>query len=121
MTSGAAEVLAEYRGYKEMKMRPAIGEAEAMTLARHWMPDLIVVGISIPECNGFDASLISFDAEDPVEAIMVLTGGIGVDRVIDAVGVDARIRTAVQPFRQTRRNKRSPRAARLRRSGTRTA
>ena len=57
MTSGAAEVLAEYRGYKEMKMRPAIGEAEAMTLARHWMPDLIVVGISIPECNGFDASL----------------------------------------------------------------
>jgi len=35
------------------------------------------------------AEPIDFDQEDPVEAIMRLTGGIGVDRVIDAVGVDA--------------------------------
>jgi threonine dehydrogenase-like Zn-dependent dehydrogenase len=35
------------------------------------------------------AEPIDFDREDPVEAIMRLTGGIGVDRVIDAVGVDA--------------------------------
>ena len=75
----------------------------------------------LDSARSLGAEVINFDAEDPVEAIMALTGGIGVDRVIDAVGVDARIRTAVQPFRQTRRNKRSPRAARLRRSGTRTA
>jgi threonine dehydrogenase-like Zn-dependent dehydrogenase len=32
---------------------------------------------------------IDFNAEDPVEIIHQLTGGIGVDRAIDAVGVDA--------------------------------
>jgi len=30
--------------------------------------------------------VIDFNAEDPVEAIRRLTGGIGVDRAIDAVG-----------------------------------
>ncbi|SFH26995.1 Threonine dehydrogenase [Palleronia marisminoris] len=35
------------------------------------------------------AECINFDEEDPVETIVKLTGGIGVDRVIDAVGVDA--------------------------------
>lgn len=35
------------------------------------------------------AEVIDFEAEDPVEALRELTGGIGPDRVIDAVGVDA--------------------------------
>ncbi|SAK58283.1 zinc-containing alcohol dehydrogenase [Caballeronia fortuita] len=35
------------------------------------------------------AEAVNFDEEDPVAAILALTGGIGVDRVIDAVGVDA--------------------------------
>lgn len=35
------------------------------------------------------AEVINFDEDSPVEAIRELTGGIGVDRVIDAVGVDA--------------------------------
>ncbi len=35
------------------------------------------------------AEVINFDGEDPVEAVRRLTGGIGVDRAIDAVGVDA--------------------------------
>jgi threonine dehydrogenase-like Zn-dependent dehydrogenase len=35
------------------------------------------------------AEVIDFDEEDPVETIQRLTGGIGVDRAIDAVGVDA--------------------------------
>ncbi|MDD5203956.1 MAG: alcohol dehydrogenase catalytic domain-containing protein [Desulfobacterales bacterium] len=35
------------------------------------------------------AEVIDFSAEDPVEVILELTGGIGVDRVIEAVGVDA--------------------------------
>lgn len=35
------------------------------------------------------AEVINFDQEDPVETILRLTDGIGVDRVIDAVGVDA--------------------------------
>ncbi|MFF0204614.1 zinc-dependent alcohol dehydrogenase [Streptomyces sp. NPDC005017] len=35
------------------------------------------------------AETIDFNAEDPVEAVRELTGGIGVDRVIEAVGVEA--------------------------------
>jgi hypothetical protein len=35
------------------------------------------------------AKVNDFNAEHPVEAIRRLTGGIGVDRAIDVVGVDA--------------------------------
>lgn len=35
------------------------------------------------------AEAVHFEEEDPVEAILELTGGIGADRAIDAVGVDA--------------------------------
>ncbi|MFC0041262.1 zinc-dependent alcohol dehydrogenase [Actinomadura rayongensis] len=36
-----------------------------------------------------NAETIDFNAEDPVTSIKDMTGGIGADRVIDAVGVDA--------------------------------
>lgn len=36
-----------------------------------------------------NAEVINFNTEDPVEMVRELTGGIGVDRVIEAVGVDA--------------------------------
>ncbi|HUH12966.1 MAG TPA: zinc-dependent alcohol dehydrogenase [Longimicrobiales bacterium] len=39
--------------------------------------------------RGQGAEVIDFEEEDPVETILELTGGIGVDRAIDAVGVDA--------------------------------
>lgn len=35
------------------------------------------------------AETVNFETEDPVRVILTLTGGIGADRVIDAVGVDA--------------------------------
>ncbi|WP_223638162.1 zinc-dependent alcohol dehydrogenase [Corallococcus sp. EGB] len=35
------------------------------------------------------AEVINFEEEDPVETLKRFTGGIGVDRIIDAVGVDA--------------------------------
>lgn len=35
------------------------------------------------------AEPVDFDQEDPIATILALTGGIGVDRAIDAVGVDA--------------------------------
>ncbi|WP_225992750.1 alcohol dehydrogenase catalytic domain-containing protein [Actinomadura rudentiformis] len=36
-----------------------------------------------------NAETIDFNVEDPVEVVGELTGGVGADRVIDAVGVDA--------------------------------
>ena len=41
-----------------------------------------------------NAETIDFNAEHPVEAIKELTGGIGADRVIDAVGIDAEMPAA---------------------------
>jgi threonine dehydrogenase-like Zn-dependent dehydrogenase len=35
------------------------------------------------------AEVVNFEEEDPTEVLVELTGGIGVDRAIDAVGVDA--------------------------------
>ncbi|NLF30137.1 MAG: alcohol dehydrogenase catalytic domain-containing protein [Planctomycetes bacterium] len=35
------------------------------------------------------AEVVDFDSEDPVDAILGQTGGIGVDRAIDAVGIEA--------------------------------
>ncbi|WP_185755346.1 zinc-binding dehydrogenase [Micromonospora sp. A202] len=37
------------------------------------------------------AEVVNFNAEDPVQTIVDMTGGIGVDKVTDAVGVDAEL------------------------------
>jgi threonine dehydrogenase-like Zn-dependent dehydrogenase len=39
--------------------------------------------------RGLGAEIVDFDREDPVEMVREMTRGIGVDRVVDAVGVDA--------------------------------
>ncbi len=44
------------------------------------------------------AEVINFDEDDPVAVIIEQTGGIGVDRVIDAVGVDA-VHPTADPLR----------------------
>src|ERR1041384_3371007 len=49
--------------------------------------DTIPSRLEIARAQG--AEVINFNEEDPVKAIKDLTAGIGVDRVIDAVGVDA--------------------------------
>lgn len=52
---------------------------------------LCVDGIAsrLDQARGRGAEAIDFNTEDPLEVIKELTGGIGVDRVVDAVGVDA--------------------------------
>jgi threonine dehydrogenase-like Zn-dependent dehydrogenase len=48
------------------------------------------------------AEAIDYNQEDPVATIMELTGGIGVDRAIDAVGVDANMPTSGSATRQSK-------------------
>jgi threonine dehydrogenase-like Zn-dependent dehydrogenase len=43
----------------------------------------------LDKARGQNAETIDFNREDPVAVVKELTGGIGVDRVIDAVGIDA--------------------------------
>ncbi|MEU5870643.1 zinc-dependent alcohol dehydrogenase [Glycomyces sp. NPDC047369] len=52
---------------------------------------LVVDGIPsrLEKAREQHAEVIDFNREDPVAAVKDLTGGIGVDRVIEAVGVDA--------------------------------
>jgi threonine dehydrogenase-like Zn-dependent dehydrogenase len=65
----------------------AIKSAFLMGASQVFAIDRVIDRMEI--ARGFGAEIIDFESEDPVEAIMELTGGIGVDRVIDAVGIDA--------------------------------
>jgi threonine dehydrogenase-like Zn-dependent dehydrogenase len=65
----------------------AIASARLMDAGRVFAVDQIQDRLYTAKTQG--AEVIDFSTEDPVEVILELTGGIGVDRVIDAVGVDA--------------------------------
>ncbi len=65
----------------------AIASAQILGAGRILAVDTIESRLEMARALG--AEVIDFNAEDPVEIIQSLTGGIGVDRVIEAVGVDA--------------------------------
>jgi threonine dehydrogenase-like Zn-dependent dehydrogenase len=65
----------------------AIVSARLLGAARILAVDNIESRLDMAKTQG--AEVINFDQEDPVEALLRLTGGIGPDRAIDAVGVDA--------------------------------
>ncbi len=64
-----------------------IASAKLMGAGRVIAIDTIASRLEMARSQG--AEVIDFNAEDPVKAIQEMTGGIGVDRCIDAVGVDA--------------------------------
>ncbi len=43
----------------------------------------------LEKARDLGAEIVNFNVEDPIEAILELTGGIGTDRAIDAVGIDS--------------------------------
>jgi threonine dehydrogenase-like Zn-dependent dehydrogenase len=65
----------------------AIASAKLMDAGRIFAVDGVPDRLDMAKRQG--AEVINFDEEDPVQTIRDLTGGIGVDRAIDAVGVDA--------------------------------
>lgn len=65
----------------------AIASAKLMGAARIIAVDHLKDRLDMARRQG--AECVNYDEEDPVQKIVDLTGGIGVDRVIDAVGVDA--------------------------------
>ncbi len=64
-----------------------IASAKLMDAGRIFAVDCIPSRLEMARDQG--AEIVDFSKEDPVETIKGFTGGIGVDRVIDAVGVDA--------------------------------
>lgn len=79
----------------------AIASAKLMGAGRVIAVDRIASRLDMARTQG--AEVINFDEEDPVDMILQLTGGIGVDRVIDAVGVDA-VRAEHGPAAQKERD-----------------
>jgi threonine dehydrogenase-like Zn-dependent dehydrogenase len=65
----------------------AILSAKMFGAGRIFAVDQISGRVEMARSQG--AETIDFSKEDPVDCILSLTGGIGVDRAIDAVGVDA--------------------------------
>jgi threonine dehydrogenase-like Zn-dependent dehydrogenase len=65
----------------------AIASAQLMRAGRVIAVDCIPSRLDLARAQ--EAEVINFDEEDPVAAILEMTGGIGTDRAIDAVGVDA--------------------------------
>jgi threonine dehydrogenase-like Zn-dependent dehydrogenase len=65
----------------------AIASAKLMRAGRVFAVDCVSSRLEMARAQG--AEVINFEEEDPTKVIVELTGGIGVDRVIDAVGVDA--------------------------------
>jgi len=64
-----------------------IASARLLNAGRIFAIDTIPSRLEMAQHQG--AEIIDFDREDPIEALKGFTSGIGVDRVIDAVGVDA--------------------------------
>jgi threonine dehydrogenase-like Zn-dependent dehydrogenase len=65
----------------------AIVSAKLLGAGRVLAVDTVPSRLAMAKAQG--AEVIDYNAEDPVQAIKRLTRGIGVDRAIDAVGVDA--------------------------------
>ena len=65
----------------------AIASARLLGAGRVLAVDTIPSRLDMARDQG--AEVIDYEQDDPVEMIRQLTGGIGVDRAIDAVGVDA--------------------------------
>jgi threonine dehydrogenase-like Zn-dependent dehydrogenase len=65
----------------------AIASAHLMRAGRVFAVDTIPGRLAMARAQG--AEVIDFNVDDPIEKLLELTDGIGVDRAIDAVGVDA--------------------------------
>lgn len=83
---GSGDVVAVFGG-------GPVGQA-AVACARLQGAGRVIVVDGVPDrlelARRQHAETVDFNAEDPVEAIREMTRGTGADRVIDAVGVDAR-------------------------------
>src|SRR3954470_4420488 len=65
----------------------AIMSAKLLGAGRIFAVDCVPDRLEMARLQG--AEVVNFEEEDPTKVIVELTGGIGVDRLIDAVGIDA--------------------------------
>lgn len=56
--ANGARALAAYLTLEGMQCRTAFGGREAILIGTVWTPHVILMDISMPECNGFDAARV---------------------------------------------------------------
>jgi threonine dehydrogenase-like Zn-dependent dehydrogenase len=78
----------------------AIASAMLMDAGRVFAIDRVASRLETAQVQGAEA--IDFETDDPVDTLKQLTGGIGPDRVIDAVGIDA-VRPHHGPAKESRK------------------
>ena len=81
----------------------AIASAKLLQAGRIFAIDSVPSSLDMAREQG--AEIIDFSKEDPVAAIREFTGGIGCDRAIDAVGVDAMAPHSGPAMREADRHK----------------
>lgn len=54
--SNSAHALTAYLSFENMECRLAYGGVEAVAIGTDWAPDVIIMDISMAECNGFEAA-----------------------------------------------------------------
>jgi len=54
----SAEAIASYIAAEDIECRIAIGGAQAVGVGVDWLPNLIVMDVSMPEINGVEAALL---------------------------------------------------------------
>lgn len=52
----AANALTAYLSLEDIECRAVFGGAEAIDMGRGWAPHVILMDISMPQCNGFEAA-----------------------------------------------------------------
>lgn len=82
----------------------AIASARLLGAGRVIAVDRVPSRLELARHQGAEA--VNFEEDDPVEMVKELTGGIGVDRLIDAVGVDAEHAHAGPAAKQARKSAR---------------
>jgi CheY-like chemotaxis protein len=70
----AAEAMATFLQCEDMEARTEFGGLDAIALAHQWVPDVILMDISMPACNGFEAArALRADARTRDIAIIAFT------------------------------------------------
>ncbi len=67
----AADALAVYLQYENLDIQTAYGGKQAVEIAAVWTPHLIIMDISMPDCDGFEAALM-IRGDDRINHIAII-------------------------------------------------
>ncbi|QIE29497.1 Cell cycle response regulator CtrA (plasmid) [Caballeronia sp. SBC1] len=79
--SNAAHALAAYLSLEDIDCRIAFGGAEAIDVGTDWAPHVIIMDISMPDCNGVQAAIALRNSPCSSDIIIVAFTALDEDEV----------------------------------------